>query len=136
MALSNLTSLTAAEYAALQINNFPSPPSVSFTGNPDRNIGIQLGGWVGNDVLAFMINEAVGIDTAVNIDTVDLNTLDLNVTTDSDPTAETTYWTVNMGAGASGSNWQISMVVEAGGTKTGTWVFVKGKTEDDYISKY
>src|SRR5688572_7060702 len=99
MALSNLTSLTAAEYAALQINNFPSPPIISFTGNPDRNIGIQLGGWVGNDVLAFMVNEAVGIDTSISIQSVDSNILDLNLTNDSDPTAETTYWTVNMGAG-------------------------------------
>lgn len=130
MALSNLTSLTAAEYAALQINNFPSPPIISFTGSPDRNIGIQLGGWVGTDVLAFMVNEAVSTDTSISVDTGETNTLDLNVTSDSDPTAETTYWTINMGAGASGSSWEISMVVEANGTKTGTWKFVKGKGDD------
>ncbi|HUR31900.1 MAG TPA: hypothetical protein VMZ69_10750 [Saprospiraceae bacterium] len=136
MAISNLTSLTAAQYSQLQISSFPSPPSISFTGSPDRNIGIQLGGWVGTDVLAFMVNEAVGFDTTINIDSIDLNTLDLNVTTDSDPTAETTYWTVNMGAGASSSNWQISMVVEAGGTKTGKWIFTKGKTDDVNTTKY
>jgi hypothetical protein len=130
MAISNLTSLTAAQYSQLQITSFPSPPSISFTGNPDRNIGIQLSGWVGTDVLAFMVNEAVSTDTSINIDSREPDTLDLNVTSDSDPTAETTYWTINMGPGASSSNWQISMVVEANGSKTGTWVYAKGKGID------
>ncbi len=136
MALSSLTSLTADQYRALTITPFPVPPGKTSSGSPDNRVGIQLGGWVGTDVLAFTVTDAVSTDSSLSIDTANTNTLDLNVTTDNDPSTEITYWTVNMGTGASGTNWQISFAVEANNTNTGTWVFVKGKAVDvDYSGK-
>ena len=130
MALSNLTPLTQAQYRALNIMSFPFPPSVTSTGSPDPKVGIQLGGWVGTNLLAFMITDAINTDSSLAIDPNNTNTLDLNVLADSDPSTEITYWTVDMGAGASGTNWQLSIKVEASGTNTGTWVFTKGKGVD------
>ena len=130
MALSSLTPHTAEQYRALNITSFSNPPSSSTIGNPDNNVGVQLGGWVGTDVLAFTISEAASTDFSLAVDTINANTLDINVTSDSDPTAEITYWTVNMGSNAKSSDWQISFLVEANSTNTGTWKFVKGKGED------
>ena len=132
MALSSLTPLTQAEYRALQITPFPIPPKRTTDGNPDNNVGVLLGGWVGTDVLAFTISEAASTDFSLKIDPTTGGALDINVTTDSDPTSEMTYWTVNMGPGASGTNWEISFIVEKNNTDTGKWKFVKGKSPDDH----
>jgi hypothetical protein len=133
MSLSNLTSLTQAQYRALQITPFQTQPSRTTTGNPDSNVGVQLGGWVGTDVLAFTVSDAANNDSSLVIDAINPGTLDLNVTADSDPSMEMTYWTVNMGPGASGTNWQISFIVENNNTNTGSWKFVKGKGVDPEI---
>jgi len=133
MALSSLTPLTQAQYRALPITPFPIPPKRTTDGNPDNNVAVLLGGWVGTDVLAFTISEAANNDSSLTIDNPIDGTLDLNVTTDSDPSAKLTYWTINMGPGASGSSWQISFIVENNNTNTGTWKFVKGKGVDPAI---
>ena len=135
MALSSLTPLTQAEYRALPITPFQNQPTKTTTGNPDNKVGVQLGGWVGTDVLAFTIMEAASTDSSLVIDAINANTLDLNVTQGSDPTSQITYWTVNMGPGASGTNWEISFTVEANNTDTGKWKFVKGKSDDDNMYK-
>ncbi len=131
MALTLLTSLTYAQYRALTITPFSSPPSRSSTGNPNNKVGMQLSGWVGTSVLAFTVNEAASTDSSITIDPDNTNTLDVDIIADSDPNSEITYWTVDMGAGANGTNWQLSFQVDDGGTDTGTWVFTKGKGDDD-----
>ena len=130
MALSSLTQLTQQQYQALTITPFPKPPSKSTTGNPDNKVAVQLGGWVGTDVLAFTIMESASTDSSLIIDPIISATLDLNVTQGSDPTSQITYWTVNMGPGASGTDWEITFSVEANNTDTGKWKFVKGKGDE------
>ncbi len=131
MALSTLTQLTQAQYAALSISPFFSPPGVSSNGNPDPRINIQLGGWVGTNVLAFTITDQASTDSSLTIDSRSTNTLTANVTNGGSPTPQTTYWTVNMGQSGSGSSWQISYAVTNGSTTTGTWIFVKGKATEE-----
>lgn len=131
MALSSLTQLTEAQYRALTITPFSSPPQVTCVGNPDSRIGIQLGGWVGTSVLAFTITDQAGVNSGLGIDRRNTDTLDVGVTNGVNPSAITQYWTVNMGEGASGTNWQISYGVNNGTVSTGTWIFVKGKSVDD-----
>lgn len=129
MALSELKPLTQAQYRALTITPFENSPVVTSTGNPDPNAQINLGGWVGSDVLAFTINDNAGTKGALCIDTSIVNQLDLSLSTDTNPTAVTTYWTVNMGAGGKATDWQITFDVMANTKNTGKWVFTKGKSE-------
>ncbi len=131
MALSDLKKHTKAEYHKLKITPFSHPPQVTRIGNPDNRAGIQLDGWVGTDVLAFTITDQAGASSGLGIDSGKLDTLDVVVTSGSSPTPLTQYWTVNMGEGASGKDWQISYGVSDGAVSTGTWVFVKGKSDDD-----
>jgi len=133
MALTNLTSLTQAQYQALNINSFSTPPVISSTGNPDGAIAPQLGGWVGTDVLAFMILNGQNTNSGLSIDPRNTNTIDANVVPGSNPSTVTTYWTVNMGTNASNGNWEISVQVDANNTNTGTWKFTKGKNEDEDV---
>jgi hypothetical protein len=130
MSLSALTPLTEAQYRALTITPFVRPPQVSRIGNPDSRVGIQLGGWVGTDVLAFTITDQAGASSDLCIDGRNSDTLDVGVIGGINPTL-TQYWTVNMGEGASGTDWEISYGVSNGGVSTGTWVFVKGKSVND-----
>lgn len=130
MAISSLTSLTEAEYSDLNITPFPFPPSVSTSGNPDNRISIQLGGWVGTDVLAFTVTNQANASSNLCIDTSTTNTVDANINAGISPTAQATYWTINMGSNASSGNWEISVQVDANNTNTGAWKFVKGKGED------
>ena len=130
MALSSLTSLTEEQYRALNITPFPIPPGVSSTGDPDNRISIQLGGWVGTDVLAFTVTNQANASSDLNIDSTATNTVDANVNPGISPTAQSSYWTINMGSNASSSNWEISVEVDANNRNTGSWKFVKGKTVD------
>ncbi len=129
MALSSLTSLTEAQYLALNITPFPIPPVVSSSGDPDSRISIQLGGWVGTDVLAFTVTNQANASSNLVIDSTSTNTVDANINNGISPTAQSTYWTINMGTNASSSNWEISVQVDANNRNTGTWKFVKGKVD-------
>ena len=133
MAISKLTSLTYDQYMALIITPFQILPGRSQTGTPDPNAQINLAGWVGTDTIAFTVNDNAGTQAGLTIDTVNPNTIDLNVTPNISPSAIVTYWTINMGANAINSQWQISFDVAASNRGTGTWVFTKGKATDDDI---
>lgn len=133
MSLSNLTSLTQAQYRALIITPFPFPPNRSSSGNPDTRVSVQLGGWVGTDVLAFIVNNAANADSSLSIENATTQILKVEVAPGSNPNTLDTYWTVNMGAGASGTDWQITYNVADGNVDTGRWVFVKGKSDDDKL---
>lgn len=135
MALSSLTQLTEDQYNRLGISSFPAPPSRSSTGNPDSRITVQLGGWVGTDVLAFKIVDQPSIDANVGYSNASTNILGVTVTNGSSPGTVTTYWTVNMGSGASGTNWTITFNVSDGATSTGTWIFTKGKPPEPFKGK-
>ena len=130
MALSNLRAYTYSQYQALGINGFLVPPTRSSTGSPDNKITVNLGGWVGTNLIAFTLYDAANSVSSVIIDTDATNTILLNVTAGTNPNGITTYWTADMGSGASGTNWEISFEVEANNTSTGTWKFVKGKGTD------
>jgi len=130
MALSNLTSYTADQYRALGITPFQFPPSRTSTGSPDTRIDINLGGWVGTNLLAFTLYDAPNSVSGIIIDTAATNTILTNITSGVNPSGITTYWTVDMGAGASGTNWDFSCEVESNNTNTGTWKFVKGKSTE------
>lgn len=133
MAISNLTSLTQAQYQALTITPFRVSPVRTSSGSPDADAQITLGGWVGTDVLAFYINDNPGTVASLNLDTTDTNAIDVNVLASANRDPVVTYWTINMGSNAINTDWTISFDVAAGGTKTGVWVFKKGKiTGDDY----
>lgn len=133
MALSNLTSLTYDQYRQLQITPFTQFPIVSSGGSPDRRINVQLGGWVGTDVLAFIVTDQANADSSLSIENATTNILKVDVSTDSNPDTDATYWTIDMGAGASGTDWQITFDVADGNVDTGKWVFTKGKTEDEIL---
>jgi len=130
MALSSLTSLTEEQYRALNITPFPIPPGVSSTGDPDNRISIQLGGWVGTDVLAFTVTNQEYASSNLIIESSTSNILEADVNAGISPTAQSSYWTIDMGANASSSDWEISIQVDANNRNTGTWKFVKGKTLD------
>ncbi|MEP6794744.1 MAG: hypothetical protein ABJB16_10490 [Saprospiraceae bacterium] len=132
MALSNLTSLTPEQYQALTITPFSNAPSRSSSGSPDSRVAFQLAGFVGTSVMAFTLTNQANISTSLSISTSSsTNTLVASVNRGSNPAATTTYWTVDMGVNASSSNWGLSFQVDDGNTDTGTWVFVKGKGDDD-----
>jgi hypothetical protein len=132
MAISRLTSLTYDQYRALTITLFQITPGRAQTGSPDPNAQISLAGWVGTDTIAFTVTDNAGTQAGLTIDTVNPNTIDLNVTPNINPSTITTYWTIDMGANAINSQWQISFDVASSSRGTGTWVFTKGKvTEDD-----
>ena len=134
MALTNLTSLTAAQYRALQISGFSKAPSRTSSGNPDSRISIQLGGWVGTSIMAFTISNQANISSGLTVNSnTATNTINADVVPGSNPASLVTYWTVDMGANASNSNWSLSYQVDDGDTDTGTWVFTKGSGGDDQI---
>lgn len=135
MAISNLASLTLAQYRALTITPFTIAPSRTQTGNPDPNAQITLAGWVGTDTIAFTILDSAGTQAGLGIDTRTPNTIDLNVTSIISPSPITSYWTVNMGQNAISSNWELSFDVAANNTVTGAWKFVKGKSGFDVEKK-
>jgi len=130
MALSSLTAYTPEQYRALGITSFQFPPSRTSTGSPDNKIAINLGGWVGTNLLAFTLTDAPNSVSGVTIDTDATNTIMVNVVPGVNPSGITTYWTVDMGTGASGTNWEFSCLVEFNNTNTGTWKFVKGKSTE------
>jgi hypothetical protein len=131
MAITKLTSLTLEQYQALTITSFQRNPSITSSGSPDPDAQISLGGWVGTDTIAFTVTDSPRNQSTLTIDSVNGNTIDLNVVDGQNPTAITTYWTVNLGENAINSDWTISFDVAAGGTKTGIWVFKKGKVTID-----
>src|SRR4029453_3051929 len=132
MAISNLTPLTYTQWRALTITPFSIAPSQSTIGTPDNRISVSLAGWVGTNLIAFTMTQQALINTALIIDTINNNTLDATINPGSNPTAQTTYWTVDMGQNGSGGNWQLSFQVDDGSTDTGKWVFTKGKGDDDF----
>ena len=129
MAISKLTSLTYDQYRALTITPFQIAPGKSQTGSPDPNAQINLAGWVGTDTIAFTINDNAATQATLTIDTVNPNTLDLNVTNNISPSAIMTYWTINMGVNAINNYWDLSFDVAAYNSTTGVWKFVKGKSQ-------
>ena len=131
MAISALTPLTYEQFRALTITPFPIPPTRTQTGNPDPNAQITLAGWVGTDLIAFTVVDSGSTKAALNIHTRNPNTISLNVTPVVSPSATSSYWTVNMGSNAIGSNWELSYAVAANSTPTGAWKFVKGKSGFD-----
>src|SRR6185503_17211014 len=116
MALSNLRTYSAQQYAALGITAFQFPPSRTSTGNPDNKITINLGGWVGTNLLAFTLYDAPNSLSGIIIDTDATNSVLTSITPGVNPSGITTYWTVDMGTGASGTNWDFSVVVVANNT--------------------
>lgn len=131
MAISKLTSLTQAQYRALTITPFTITPTRSQTGTPDPNAQVTLAGWVGTDTIAFTVNDNAGTQAGLTIDTGTANTIDLNVASNFSPSPILTYWTINMGVNAINNNWDLSFDVAANNTNTGTWKFVKGKSQGD-----
>jgi len=127
MSISRLNAYTAEQFQALGITPFQFPPSRTTTGNPDNRIAINLAGWAGTNLLAFTLFDAANSVSGVGIDTDAINTILTNITSGFNPSGITTYWTADMGAGASGSNWDFNCQVSANNTNTGTWKFVKGK---------
>lgn len=139
MSLTNLTQLTEAQYRALQLTSFQKSPGVSSSGSPDSRVSFQLGGWVGTDVLAFIVTVQATANCGLSINgTASTNTLTANVANAANPSSNILYWTVNMGSGSKGSNWQLSITVNDGDVNTGTWVFVKGVSplEGDFTSEW
>lgn len=132
MALSSLTPLTYTQWRTLNITPFPIAPGQSTVGSPDNRVGFTLAGWVGTNLIAFTMTQQAMINTNLNIDTITVNTLDATINPGSNPTSQTTYWTIDMGQNASGGNWQLSFQVDDGNTDTGKWVFTKGKGDDDF----
>ena len=131
MAISELKSLTQDQYRALTITPFQKTPSITSSGSPDPAAQITLGGWVGTDTIAFYINDNAGTQASLNIEAAATNTLELDVLASSSREPVVTYWTINLGSNAINSDWTISFDVAAGGTKTGKWVFTKGKITID-----
>ena len=131
MGLTSVQQLTQAQYRELTITPFQYPPKVHEDGDPDPDVTITLSGWVGNNVMAFIINN---IDaTAIGITTnPDPSSTTLNVNISEVPSAggPTTYWTVNCGTDGSSAEWTLTYAVNGKGT-SGKWVFVKGKVGDD-----
>ena len=136
MALSSRKKYTEQHFEELDITPFPKAPGVTEHGEPDDKVDIKLVGWVGEDVMAFTVTNDIQNESSVEIDTDVVNMMDVDVESDLSPIATTTYWTVEMGAGnGKASPWTISYQVKRDGKKTGKWVFVKGKDDDDGKSK-
>jgi hypothetical protein len=131
MAISSLTQLTQEQYKALSLSAFRANPIKTSSGSPDPDAQITLGGWVGDTVIAFYINDNAGTQVSLGIDKAEPNTIDINVLASSSRDPIVSYWTVNMGDNARNTDWSISFDVAAGGTKTGIWVFKKGKITID-----
>jgi len=130
MAFSNLTSLTEAQYKALNAS-FSKTPNSSSTGSPDNRVSIQLKGWVNDTVLAFQITTAAAAGSSLGLDSTVVDTMDINVvaSTSSDPTY--TYWTVDVGSDNRITDWSVNFNVAANNRNTGVWKFTKGKSDDD-----
>jgi hypothetical protein len=136
MAISNLQSLTSDQYRALSISSFQFPPKLTTSGSPDQNVSVGLAGWVGTDTIAFTVTTAANNTSGLNVDGSVVNMIDLNVNTGTSSSL-VTYWTINMGANAKGTDWSLSFDVSANNRSTGKWTFVKGKmtNDDDFIPK-
>jgi hypothetical protein len=131
MPISNLTPLTQQQYQALNITRFRDNPTVTSSGNPDPDAQITLGGWVGTDTIAFIVNDNPGSQSRLTIESITTNTIGLNVTDNTNPASMMTYYTINLGANAINSNWELSFDVAANNSNTGKWKFVKGKSTFD-----
>ena len=131
MPISSLTPLTREQYQRLTITRFQNNPTVTSSGTPDPDAQINLGGWVGSNLIAFTVNDNAGSKSSLSIESLTTNIIGLNVTDNSSPTALTSYYTIDMGINAINSNWELSFDVAANNTKTGTWKFVKAKSTFD-----
>jgi hypothetical protein len=132
MAFTQLTNYSEANWNNL--SKSPVGPYSSFSsGAPDPNVIVRLGGWVSETVLAFTVANTVNPITSLQIDPSSPKTLDVGVGAGS-PVETTTYWTVDVGSGnGSSSQWTINFAtVNRGGTKTGTLVFTKVRSDNDY----
>ncbi len=130
MAFSNLIELTEEQYKKLVL--IPTGDvNIAKTGAPDPCVGIHLGGWLGNEVLAFTITNAALSASGVSIDTHLTDTLDVEVSESTTPTAMISYYIVNVGEDNRTTNWVVSYEVKKKTKSTGKWVFTKGKSEDD-----
>ncbi len=136
MALPNPKKYTKPEYDNLPIVKFNNPPGTKQKGNPDDKVRIEPQGWIGSDVLAFIIvNDAQNGSTATT-DTLVADTLNVDVVSDMSQKKTTTYWTVDMGAGNGKPDlWKIEFEVKRDDRKTGKWIFTKGNDDDDGDSK-
>jgi len=131
MPIPSLTPLTQEQYQRLTITRFQNNPTVTSSGTPDPDAQINLGGWVGSNLIAFTVNDNAGSKSSLSIESLTTNIIGLNVTDDSSPTALMSYYTIDMGSNAINSNWELSFDVAANNTKTGTWKFVKAKSTFD-----
>lgn len=131
MAFTQLTSYPEANW-----NNLPKTPvgpySSFSSGSPDPNVIVRLGGWVSETVLAFTVANTVNPITDVQIDPSEASTLAVSVGAGA-PGVTTTYWTVDVGTGdGQRTDWSINFATKDRiGTKTGTLVFTKVKSDND-----
>jgi len=126
MALSNLTSYNETQYKALSISSFAETPTITTTGDINSaNASVSLGGWVNNNLIAFTVNNGLNMLVSTVL-TANGGAVAITITSFSPANPGTTYWTVDLGANARGTDWSLQYNV-AGNGKTGTWKFVKGK---------
>jgi len=137
MAFSNLNALTLLQYQAYQrspdyhpiVLHSSGDPTIS--GNPDPDVSIELAGWVGDNTLLFSVTNSANSGTGVRIDTDIENTIGIDVLEDYAGSL-ILYYSVDTGTDNRTSNWMVTYEVKKGKTK-GTWVFTKGKTDDDIL---
>jgi hypothetical protein len=131
MAFTNLTRLTQEEYDALNLSPL-GKVNKTLEGSPDPSVDIELGGWVGDSVLAFTVSNAAQTASGTTIDLRESDTLDVQVIDATNPGAVISYFTVDVGSDNKTTDWTVSYAVKKKTTTTGKWVFTKGKGDEDF----
>ena len=131
MAFTDLTPLTQDEYDALKLSPLGKVIKTPVD-SPDPSVDIELGGWVGDSILAFTITNAALSKSGTSIDSKAPDTLDVEVSDAINPGAVISYFTVDVGSDNKTTDWTVSYTVKKKTTTTGKWVFTKGKGDEDF----
>lgn len=131
MAFTDLTPLTQDEYDALKLSPLGKVIKTPVD-SPDPSVDIELGGWVGDSILAFTITNAALSKSGTSIDSRVPDTLDVEVSDAINPGAVISYFTVDVGSDNKTTDWTVSYTVKKKTTTTGKWVFTKGKGDEDF----
>jgi hypothetical protein len=138
MALSNLTLLRAGQLPP--VTAYTPAPTSRYTGvTPETQVGFTILGYLtsDSDVMVFQVTSAANTSAGLSINS-DTSSDILNVvdTNSSNTQQQISYYSVDFGTDTSGSSWSLSFNITLKDGSTGSWIFTKGKTDDDSIPKY
>ena len=136
MALKDLNLVRGGTNPAVTAYN-PAPSS-NYSGPPENEVGFVILGYLNSkrNVMLFQVNANVNTNSALNINTAALtDTLNVLDTNGLNTQQLVNYYTVDFGVDTSVNAWSLTFSITLKNGSTGSWIFTKGKSDDEKPKK-